>query len=172
MLLKTDTPRPTFASVFADTAEQDVLFWISKQEAELGKDAFKRFIDTLPDDATQMRKLLESLSAGNKKADAFVYCEQLKNVLGWPVNGDLAIVFLDAFKIVNGSALRRRTIEWVMKTGTRFDRKPGDEITFYDQDKHSNRRATVVEVDRPVARAKVKVTGDVTLDIPVEVLVA
>lgn len=153
MLPVTNLPRPSVASVLAEVIEPDVLLWISKSEKRIGKDAYKTFIDTLPAEG-QFGRLLHSACAGHEPPDAFQVCLDLKNVLDWPVDGELALLIVDALRLVHKTFLRARLTEWVMKTGTRFKAKDDDAITFKSGDKMLTGR--VMSIDRPTASAFVK----------------
>lgn len=167
-------PRPSFAAVFSEYAEPEVLFWISEQRDSLDKAAYQAFINTLPQAGASpsFRDLLLSLAAGAKREDAFAYCEELKSVLDWPVDAELVAIFTRIIKDTRARHLRTKTIEWVMATGTRFNAKPGTEVTFFDDSRRSNRRGTVVSVDRPIATATVKLATDEQREIVAELLVA
>lgn len=167
-------PRPSFAAVFAEYAAPEVLFWISEQRDSLDKRSYDTFVASLPqaDSSPSFRDLLLSLAAGAKREDAFAYCEELKKVLDWPVNAELVAIFTRIIKDTRARHLRTKTIEWVMATGTRFNATPGTEVTFFDDSRRSNRRGTVVSVDRPTATATVELSSTEKREIVAELLVA
>lgn len=173
MLPDRSIPRPNFHQVFAATATPEVLFWISSQ-TELDKEGHAKFVASLPDAASgrTVTDLLEALSAGAPRRDSFAYCEALKNVLSWPVNGTLVEILARVIKDTEDKHLRTRTIEWVMKTGTRFDRQPGTEVKFHDPDRRMNRSGKVISIDRPTATGIIETADNKRATIPAELLVA
>lgn len=173
MLPDRSIPRPNFHKVFAEVATPEVLFWISSQTG-LEKEAYAAFLDSLPNAASgrTITDLLEALSQGAQRRDSFAYCENLKNVLAWPVNGTLVEIFARLIKDTEAKHLRSRTIEWVMKTGTRFDRQPGAEVKFHDPDRRTNRSGKVISIDRPTATGVIATADDKRVTIPAELLVA
>jgi len=173
MLPDRSIPRPNFHKVFAEAATPEVLYWISSQ-TELEKDAQAAFVASLPDPASghNITDLLESLSAGAKRRDSFAYCECLKNILAWPVNGTLVEIMARVLHDTETKHLRSRTIDWVMRTGTRFNLAPGSEVKFHDPNKRMNRTGKVISVDRPTASAVIETTDTQRQTIPAELLVA
>lgn len=148
-------PRPTFADVFASYAEPSVLRWITSLKGTMTDEKYEEFLGSLPTGEKTLRQLLHSLAYGTAR-DSFAYCDSLRKVLDWPVNGDLAEIFSFAIKQVNAKELRREQINWVMATGHRFPVKVGEKVTFAHGEANRLRSATVIEVDRPIAAAKVK----------------
>lgn len=147
-------PRPSFASAFADTVRDDVVYWISKTEARIGPDAYKSFIATLPSDDGEFRRLLETaMRGGTGDTDAFRIASDLQSYLDWPVNEELVAIIANAVRQTKDKSFRQAVIAWVMETGTRFHPKAGDEITYRGDNFTGQRSGRVVEVDRPIASA-------------------
>lgn len=159
MLPVTNIPRPTLASVLAEVVEAEVLLWISHSEKRIGTDAYKAFIATLPE-PDQFIRLLHSAAARRDTPDAFAICEDLKSVLDWPVDGELAAIFVEGIRETKTRALRTKTIEWVMKTGRRFNHKGGDEVVYHDKSMDTHRKGKVISVDRPTASATIEYGPD------------
>lgn len=154
-------PRPTFARVFAETATAEVLYWIAEQTGLKGEE-YRAFIATLPEqksDGRDLTDLLESLATHPElqavRRDGFAYCEKLKTALNWPVNAKLVEILTDNIKDTLSRQLRLRTIEWVMRTGHRFNAKVGAEVKFIDPEQHVNRSGKVLSVDLNAATATV-----------------
>jgi hypothetical protein len=154
LLLK--RPRPTFASSFAETVRDDVVHWISKSEARIGKDAYKSFIASLPSEDSSFKLLLEtSMRGGAGDHDAFRISTDLSTVLDWPVDQELVHVIASGVERTKNRGYRAAMIAWVMETGTRFDAKSGDNIAWRGDNFTGQRSGKVIEVDRPIASALV-----------------
>lgn len=170
----TDIPRPSFASVLAETIELDVIHWISSLEAKIGKEAYTAFIADLPEpDATpSFRTLLLAAIINPGKFDAFAICEALKRVLDWPVDTDLVEVFIKGIRHTSQRGFRQAMYAWVMRTGMRFHPKAGDRVSFHpDTNPSETYTGTVVDVDRLVATAVVDCGGTRYL-VPAEMIAA
>lgn len=163
--------RPTFADVFADESLSGVEKWIDGLKGRITPYAYDTFRKSLPDgeDGT-LHGLLKAL-AHKANISPLAMVNDLQSVLDWPVDDDLYAILKSHVSTVMSSVLRRRQIEWVMKSGTRFNPKSGDSITFYDTSKNANRRGKVLAVDRPVASAIVEV-GETKVTVEAERIVA
>lgn len=150
--------RPTFAEVFADESLEEVLFWIAGLDRKLATDIRLSFIEGLPKEEEEMRRLLVALAHG-AGASPLTMLNNLQSTLEWPVDDDLYEIFKLAIKRVEGQRLRERTIEWVMASGTRINSKVGDEIGFMDGT-YVRRHGKVVSIDRPTASAIVVVNDN------------
>lgn len=158
-------PRPTFADVFADESFPGVDIWINNLAGKIDAYTLQKFKEGLPDGDRNLRDLLRALANGAKSPLAMIH--NLQNTLDWPVDDDLYTILKSAVTIVEASALRRRTTEWVMKTGTRFNPKVGDRVTFFDVNMNAHRGGTVRTIDKPIATAIVEV-GDVKVAVEAE----
>jgi hypothetical protein len=169
----TTIPRPTLATVFADAVEPEVLNWIAELKLRLPLKDYKRLIDSLPKpgDVPAFRDIFVSLATFHT-ADAFTFCTELKRVLDWPVDGELAAIFARVLKDSRDRNLRRRTIDWMMQTGMRFPHAKGSKVTVYDTARRYNRRAKVISVDRLTASATVEFEDETTQLVVAERLVA
>jgi len=158
--------RPTFAEVFADASLPGVSAWIDGLKGKIDPYLYDKFKASLPDgkDGTLLG-LLTALA--HKSKSPLVMVNDLQTVLDWPVNDDLYDILKSHATYVDAVTLRRQTIEWVMKTGTRFNPKVGEQITFYDTTKNMHRGGTVKSVDKPIATAIVQV-GDVKVAVEAE----
>lgn len=168
------TPRPTFSETFAEFVEQEVLHWISNLKATMEKDAYQHFISGLPqpDQERSFRDLLHSLAEGARR-DGYAYCEALKNTLQWPVDAELCAIFVRVIKDTETKHLRRRTTEWVMKTGMRFHGNKGDIVTVKPPGYAYERKATILTVDKPIAAGRIRfVSDEKEIDVLAEYLVA
>lgn len=169
MLPDRSLPRPTFADVFADESLSGVESWIKGLESKIDAYRYSQFKSGLPDGDRTLRDLLLSLAQGTQSPLTMV--SNLQTVLAWPVDDDLYAALKSATVYVESSTLRRRTIEWVMKSGMRFHPKAGEEVTFFDTTRNTNRRGKIASVDRPVAAAVVQV-GDTKIVVEAERIVA
>lgn len=154
-------PRPEFHQAFAHYGVGLVNEWINTRVKVLPQKEWEVFMASLPQpgDPRQLIHLLESVAYGADKPDAFKFGENLKVVLNWPVDGALIGIFISVIELVQRKYLRTLTSEWVMKTGVRFDKKPGDTAIIYDKTANLTRSGTVKSVDRPIAAGVVNCGG-------------
>lgn len=153
-------PRPQFADTFAQVVKSDLLLWISSLNGHLPLEDYKKFLASLPQEAEFDRLLIAIGQSNDFKPDSFQYALALKDTLDWPVDGQLVDIFSRAIKEAQGRAHRANVVAWVMKTGTRFHSKPGEEIKFLDTRQDRHRRGKVVSVDRPIATGMVKTADE------------
>lgn len=166
--------RPTFQAVLAEQVVDEVAFWITAAEKRLTKVTYKAFLDSLPTEAGALQRLIESAAhAGNPgEPDALLMVMALADTLGWPVNTELVRTLDDAITFTRHTALRRRTVEWVMKTGVRAPVKVGESARYQPANRDFSRAVTVIEIDKPIAMVRAKTSDDEVVTIPAERLSA
>jgi hypothetical protein len=154
LLLK--RPRPSFASAFAEIVRDDVVLWISKSEARIGAAAYKSFIASLPSEDNTFKLMLETAMRGNSgDHDAFRIATDLQTHLDWPVDQELVHAIAGGVERTKNRGYRAAMIAWVMETGTRFDAKTGDDVSWRGDNFTGQRAGKVLEVDRPIASGTV-----------------
>lgn len=154
------SPRPQFSDTFAQVVKADLLLWISSLNGRMKLEDYKKFLGSLPQEDEFDRLLVAIGQSNDFKPDSFQYALALKDTLDWPVDGQLVDVFSRAIKEAQGPAHRSNIIAWVMKTGTRFNSKPGEDIKFLDTRQDRHRLGKVVSVDRPIATGMVKTADE------------
>lgn len=156
--------RPHLASVFANKTADAVSEWLQKVLNKLPLDRVKLITSDLdaahPTDT--IRRMLDAAAMQvwheNGTIDAYAVAKLFDSTLAWPVDGDFVAIVHHSITFVRERALRMSTMEWVLRSGTRFKHVEGDIINF--QHKGELRAGKIVEVHAGLAQGVVELYGD------------
>lgn len=154
--LVSSRPRPTLGDTFVTYVHDEVLHWISGQEERLGSFTYKEFLETLPKEPEEFRRLLLSaFYSENGDIDAFRIATDLKTVLNWPVNAEFVALLDRAIRYSQKHGHRLAQIEWVLATGIRFNREAGEDVEYSGENFRGFRVGRVNSVDKAIAKGVV-----------------